>query len=78
MNRRNFERAVAGRYGEVRLFTPADQKRTAIVAKFTSPVFTVALNRDGTQLVVGGKSGKLDVYELPAGTLVRSIGPGSR
>jgi hypothetical protein len=67
--------AVAGRYGEVRLFTPADQKRAGLVAKVAAPVYAVALNRDGTQLVVGGKSGKLDLYQLPAGTLVRSIVP---
>lgn len=67
--------AVAGRAPEVRVFTLADQKRTAVVSKITGPVYCVALNQDGTLVAVGGRSGKLDVYQLPGGTLVKSIAP---
>jgi mono/diheme cytochrome c family protein len=67
--------AVAGRFGEVRLYTPADQKRAGAAAKVAAPVYAVALDREGKLLVAGGKSGKLDVYELPSGTLLRSITP---
>jgi len=67
--------AVAGRFGEVRLFTSADQKRAGAVTKVTAPVYAVALDREGKRLVAGGKSGKLEVYELPSGTLLRSITP---
>jgi hypothetical protein len=67
--------AVAGRFGEVRIYSPFDQKRIAIVEKVAAPVYAVALSREGRLLVVGGKSGKLDVYQLPAGTLLRSIVP---
>ncbi len=67
--------AAAGRFGDIRIFTLADQRRTGAVAGVAQPVFAIALNRDGTQLVVGGKSGKLDVYELPAGKLLKSLAP---
>jgi WD40 repeat protein len=67
--------AVAGRYGEVRLYTFADQKPLAKIAAVPQPVFAIALNSDGTQLVVGSKTGLFSVYQLPAGTLVKSIAP---
>jgi WD40 repeat protein len=67
--------AVAGRYGDVRLYTLADRKPIAKAINVPQPVFSIALNSDGTQLIVGGKSGLLDVYQLPAGTLVKSIAP---
>lgn len=67
--------AAAGRYGDVRVFTLANQKRTALVASVPGPVYAVALNADGTQLIAGGKSGTLGVYELPSGKLIKTIQP---
>lgn len=67
--------AVAGRYGDVRVFALADQKRTALAASVPAPVYAVALNADGTQLIAGGKSGVLGVYELPSGKLLKTIQP---
>ena len=67
--------AAVGHYGDVRLFTLADRKRIATIPYAGASAYAAALNGDGTQLVVGGRSGKLDVYQLPAGKLLRSIDP---
>jgi len=67
--------AVVGLFDEARIYTPTDRKPAGTVKLAGVTNYAAALNRDGTQLVVGGKSGRLDVYELPDGKLLRSIEP---
>ncbi|MBQ17195.1 MAG: hypothetical protein CMJ65_08720 [Planctomycetaceae bacterium] len=57
--------AVAGLSTEVRIYSIADRKRTAIATGVRAPVFSVALNGDATLLAVGGQDGQLEVYRLP-------------
>lgn len=67
--------AAAGRYGDVRVYVLADRKPAGTVNLGAPTAYAVALNQDGTQLVVGGKSGTLNVYSLPDGKLIRSLEP---
>jgi len=67
--------AVAGRFGEVRVYTLADRKRVAAVGGVRSPVYGVALNRDGTRVAVAGREGVLEVFSLPDGKKLQSVVP---
>jgi mono/diheme cytochrome c family protein len=67
--------AVAGAYGEVRVYKVADRQRVALVTVTPPPVYAVALSADGGQLVVGTKSGLVNLYQLPAGKLLKSFVP---
>jgi WD40 repeat protein len=67
--------AVVGRFGETHIYLLADRKPAGTVSLGTPTAYAVALNGDGTQLVVGCKSGRLDVYQLPDGKPLRSIEP---
>jgi hypothetical protein len=67
--------AAVGRYGDVRVYTFAERKPVGTVTLGAPTAFAVALNQDGTQLLVGGKSGKLDLYGVADGKLIRSLEP---
>ncbi len=64
--------AVAGTAAEVRVYTIADRKRTAIAKGVRVPVFCVALNGDASLLAVGSRDGYLEVFRLPKGERVFS------
>lgn len=66
---------AAGTGGEVRVYRIADRQRAATVANVTAPVYALALNADGSRLAVGGKSGVVQVYELPSGKPLKSLTP---
>lgn len=65
--------AAAAVNGDVRVYAFPDAKRTPLLPRATSPTFAVALNRDGSLLVRGGKAGTLEVFQLPDGKLLRTI-----
>lgn len=65
--------AAAAVTGDVRVYTFPEAKKTPLLPRATSPIFCVALNRDGSLLVTGAKSGRLDVYQISDAKLVRSI-----
>lgn len=67
--------AVVGRFAGVRLYTFADRKAKPITIRPTNLTYAVALNADGTQVVVGGKSGQLELFDVATGKLLRSIEP---
>jgi WD40 repeat protein len=67
--------AVAGDFAEVRIYQIADRQRVATISNVPAPIYSVALNADGTRLVLGSKSGQVHVYQLPAGTLLKSLVP---
>ena len=67
--------AVAGMFGEVRVYRIADRQRVASVANVPAPIYSLALDQAGTRLAVGSKGGQVLVYELPAGKLLRTIVP---
>ena len=64
--------AVAGTAAEVRVYTVADRKRTAVVKGVRVPVFCVALNQNASLLAVGSRDGRLEVFRLPKGEQVFS------
>ncbi len=67
--------AIAGAWGDARVYTIADRKRTALVANVQAPVYSVALNIDGTRLAVGSANGQVAIYSLPDGKLIKSLIP---
>lgn len=67
--------AVAGVFGEVRVYRIADRQRVAAVPNVPAPIYSLALDQAGTRLAVGSKGGQVLVYELPAGKLLRTIVP---
>ena len=67
--------AIAGAYGDVRVYQIADRKRVALISNVPAPIYSVALNRDGTRLAIGSKSGQVQIYELPAGKQLKALIP---
>lgn len=67
--------AVAGAYGDVRVFQMADRKRMAIVTGVPSPVLAVALNSDGSRLAIGCSNGEVRLYSLPDGKQLKTLVP---
>lgn len=67
--------AVAGAFGEVRVYRIADRQRVASIASVPAPIYSLALDQAGTRVAVGSKGGQVLVYELPAGKLLRTIVP---
>lgn len=67
--------AAAGNFGEVRVYQIANRQRVVLIAKVPAPVYSVALNANGSRLALGSKSGLVQIYELPAGKLLKSLVP---
>lgn len=67
--------AVAGEFAEVRIYKIADRQRVTTINNVPAPVYSVALNADGTRLALGCKDGQVQVYQLPEGTLLQSLVP---
>ncbi len=67
--------ALAGNYGDVRVYSLADRKAVATISKVPSPVYAVALNHDGTLLAIGARSGLVQVYSVPDGKLLHDRQP---
>jgi WD40 repeat protein len=67
--------AAAGNFGEVRVYQIANRQRVAVLSKVPAPVYSVALNANGSRLALGSKSGLVQIYELPSGKLLKSLVP---
>jgi hypothetical protein len=67
--------AIAGAYGDIRVYNLADRKRTGIVSAVPAPIYCIALNKDGTRLVLGSKSGIVQIHQLPDGKLLKTLAP---
>lgn len=67
--------AAAGSYADVRIFTAADRKRVAVVPYPAGAAYAIALNADGTRLLVGGRSGTLELFDLPSAKPSASLAP---
>jgi WD40 repeat protein len=67
--------AIAGAYGDVRVYKIADRQRIALISNVPAPIYSVALNADGTRLAIGSKKGDVQIHELPSGKLVKSFVP---
>lgn len=67
--------AIAGAYGEVRVYQISNRQRTALITGLSVPIYAVGLNHDASRLVVGSKSGNVSIYSLPDGKLIKSLVP---
>ncbi|MBM82257.1 MAG: hypothetical protein CMJ78_16955 [Planctomycetaceae bacterium] len=67
--------AIAGAYGDVRTYNIANRQRTALITNVPAPIYGVAMNQDATRLVLGSKSGQVQIYQLPEAKLIKSISP---
>jgi len=67
--------AVAGAFGEIRVYDTTTRQRVALIAGVTAPVYAVALNLDGTQVVIGTKSGEVQIYNVADGKLIQGLTP---
>ncbi|HVX14412.1 MAG TPA: c-type cytochrome domain-containing protein [Pirellulales bacterium] len=65
--------AVAGAFGEIRVYQLATRQRTATITGIPNPVFAVALNADGSRLAAGTKSGRLEIYDVASAKPIKSV-----
>jgi WD40 repeat protein len=67
--------AIAGAYGDVRVYDTTTRQRVALIPGVPSPIYGVSLNQDGTRIAIGSKSGIVNVYSTADAKLIRSINP---
>jgi WD40 repeat protein len=67
--------AVAGTFGEVRVYSLPDGKRLATLAMVPAPVYGVALSADGARVATGSYNGQLGIYDAASGKLLRQVVP---
>lgn len=67
--------AVATRAPELRLYDTTTRARKATLPKVPAPVFSVALNADGTRLILGTKSGLVQVWDVATAKLIKELTP---
>ncbi len=67
--------ATAGMFGEVRIYRIADRSRAATIGGITAPIYSVALNADGTRVAIGDANGTVSIYETATATLLKSLVP---
>lgn len=67
--------AVAGAYGEVRVYDTTTRQRVALISGVPSPIYAVSLNQDGTRLAVGSKNGEVQIYNVADAKLFRALMP---
>jgi hypothetical protein len=67
--------AVAGNFAEVRIYEVNSRKRITQLAKLPAPIYGAALNRDGSLLLVGSKSGRVQLYDVAGAKLLFDVVP---
>jgi hypothetical protein len=67
--------AIAGAFGEIRVYDTTTRQRVALISGVAAPVYAVALNLDGTHVVVGTKSGEVQIYNVADGKLIQGLTP---
>lgn len=67
--------AVAGAYGDVRVYDTTTRQRVGLIPGVSAPVYAVSLNQDGTRLAVGSKMGTVSIYNVADAKLVRAMSP---
>lgn len=67
--------AVATRAAEVRIYQTDTRQRKVTIPNVPSPVFSVALNHDGSRLILGSKTGIVQVWDTGSGKLIKSLTP---
>lgn len=67
--------AVATRAAEVRIYSTDNRQRKIAIPKVPAPVLSVSLNADGTRLILGSKTGIVQVWDTTAGKLIKELTP---
>ncbi len=67
--------AVATRSNEVRVYQADARTKKTVLPKVAAPVLSVALNKDGTLLLLGAKTGEVEVWDVAQTKRLRSFVP---
>ena len=67
--------AVATRSAELRIYKTDTRARKISIPKVPAPVLAVALNQDGTRLLLGSKTGEVQVWDTTTTKLIKSLMP---
>jgi WD40 repeat protein len=67
--------AVATRAAEVRIYQTDTRARKATIPKAPVPVLSVALNHDGTRLILGSKTGEVQIWDATSLKLIKALTP---
>jgi WD40 repeat protein len=67
--------AVATRASEVRIYESDARTRKSLLSKVAAPVLSAALNEDGSRLVLGAKTGVVEVWDVTQSKRLRSFVP---
>ncbi|MBI3876599.1 MAG: hypothetical protein HY300_11735 [Verrucomicrobia bacterium] len=67
--------AVATRAAEVRLYQTDNRQRKTTIPNVPAPIFAIALNSDGTRVILGSKTGQVQIYDATAAKLLKSLVP---
>jgi WD40 repeat protein len=67
--------AVATRAAELRIYQTDTRARKIVLTKVPAPVLSVALNEDGSRLVLGSKTGLVQVWDTVSGKLLKTLNP---
>lgn len=67
--------AVATRGPEVRIYLTESRQRKLTIPNAPAPVLSVALNGDGSRLILGSKTGVAQVWDTTSGKLIKSLTP---
>jgi WD40 repeat protein len=67
--------AVATRSNEVRVYLADARSKKAALPKVAAPVLSVALNQDGSRLLLGAKNGEVELWDVAQAKRLRSFVP---
>jgi WD40 repeat protein/mono/diheme cytochrome c family protein len=67
--------AVATRAPEIRIYLTESRQRKITIPNVPAPVLSVALNGDGSRLILGSKTGVVQVWDTTSGKLIKSLIP---
>jgi WD40 repeat protein len=67
--------AVATRASEIRIYLTENRQRKITIPNVPAPVLSVALNYDGSRLILGSKTGVVQVWDTASAKLIKSLVP---
>jgi WD40 repeat protein len=67
--------AVATRTAEVRIYQTDTRARKATIPKAPAPVLSIALSRDGARLILGSKTGEVQIWDTASVKLIKALTP---
>ncbi len=67
--------AVATRAAEVRIYATDTRLRKTAIPNAPAPILSVALSGDGSRLILGSKTGVVQIWDTTTGKLIKSLTP---